>query len=94
MRTPVRGCVLWGTAKDPEQTITDLNLEEMFDVFEAADKKIKTSDLKPAKLTMNDSPTVDGNFNAVTAAGGDENKGTYGSDISFDRVEASVSDLR
>lgn len=65
--------MLW-VAKDngSEQTITDLNLEEMFDVFEAADKKIKTSDLKPAKLTMNDSPTVDSN---VVAAGSDENKG-------------------
>lgn len=71
MRSP--RSVLW-VAKDngSEQTITDLNLEEMFDVFEAADKKIKTSDLKPAKLTMNDSPTVDGN---AVAAGSDENKG-------------------
>ena len=73
MRSP--SSALW-VAKDngSEQTITDLNLEEMFDVFEAADKKIKTSDLKPAKLTMNDIPTVEGN--AVTA-GNDENKGNF-----------------
>lgn len=71
MRSP--RSVLWvAKDNDSEQTITDLNLEEMFDVFEAADKKIKTSDLKPAKLTMNDNPTVDGN---AVAAGSDENKG-------------------
>jgi hypothetical protein len=63
--------VLWvAKDNDSEQTITDLNLEEMFDVFEAADKKIKTSDLKPPKLTMNDS--LDGN---AVAAGSEENKG-------------------
>lgn len=41
-------------AKETDQTITDLNLEEMFDVFEAADKKIKDSDVLPSK-------TVEGN---------------------------------
>ena len=73
MRAP-RSVLLAAKDNDSEQTITDLNLEEMFDVFEAADKKIKTSDLKPAKLTMNDIPTVEGN--AVTA-GNDENKGNF-----------------
>lgn len=69
MRSP--RSVLWvAKDNDSEQTITDLNLEEMFDVFEAADKKIKTSDLKPPKLTMNDS--LDGN---AVAAGSEENKG-------------------
>ena len=47
-------------SKDSEQTITDLNLEEMFDVFEAADKSIKTSDLPPVKLSINDVPSAGG----------------------------------
>ena len=41
-------------AKTEEQTIKDLNLEQMFDTFEAADKAVKTSDLPKGVVSQYD----------------------------------------
>lgn len=41
-------------AKAEEQTITDLNLEQMFDTFEAADKKVSASDLPKGAVSKYD----------------------------------------
>ena len=41
-------------AKVEDQTIQDLNLEQMFDTFEAADKAVKTSDLPKGAVSQYD----------------------------------------
>ncbi len=54
-----------------EQTITDLNLEQMFDTFEAADKKVSAADLpKGAVSTYDDkrSTVQDGASGGSSAA--------------------------
>ena len=54
-----------------EQTITDLNLEQMFDTFEAADKKVSASELPKGVVSKYDdkkSTVQDGSEGSSSAA--------------------------
>ena len=47
-----RGVCLFMALDEKEQEITDLNLDQMFDVFEAADKAIPSQETDDAKNTV------------------------------------------